>query len=162
MSLRLSSAMAFVSATIGTMPGRIFIWSGSRPAGGPRLHVAIEFLRRVNGSVGDENDFRPARGKVAAAIGCSGLDENRPALRRAADIERSAHIEPLAAVIDGLHQTRIGKLRRLGIEHEGAVAPAVPELADDIEKLVGPVVALVTRELVLQPEIGGLMCHSAT
>ena len=106
--------------------------------------------------MGHENDFRPTRGEVAAAIGCPGLDENRPALRRAADIERPAHGKPLAVVIDGPHQSGIGKSRRFGIQDEGAVAPAIPKLAGDIEKFVGPVVALVARELVLQPEIGGL------
>ena len=86
-----SRASASVEPRIGTMPGRITICSGRRPAcDGAALHVGVERLAVLERALRGEHRLGVARGEAAARLGLAGLDQQRVALRRARGVERPA------------------------------------------------------------------------
>ena len=81
-------------------PGMIFT-SRRRPAEArqARHDVAVEFRRLLERGLRGEHQFGQPRGEVAAGVRCAGLHQHRPPLRRARDVQRTAHREMLA--LDG-------------------------------------------------------------
>ena len=77
-------ASASVMPMTGTMPGRILMWSGLRPAASVRgLEVRVERLRLGEGLLRGEDRLGVAGGEILAVLGRAGLHEQRMALRRA-------------------------------------------------------------------------------
>ena len=68
------------------------------------------------------------------------LDQDRPALRRARHDERAAHAEVPALVVDRMDPVTVGEDREGLIADEGTVLPAVPQLEQDVDELLGPLV----------------------
>ena len=100
-----------------------------------------------------EDRLGKAGGEGAAVVGGAGLHIDRPALRRARDVERPAHAKMLADMIERVDLAGIGEDAGGGIVDERVVLPAVPEPRDDIEIFPGALVALVVRRMLGQAEI---------
>jgi hypothetical protein len=69
------------------------------------------------------------------------LDQQRAGLRRALDVERALHPEVCARVVDLVDLGELGVDPARAVAGHRVVLPAVPELGDDIDELVRPVVA---------------------
>ncbi len=109
----------------------------------PFLDLPVEVLRRLERRVTAEDHVGPARGEILALGRGTGLDHHRVALRRPRHVERPLHGEPLALVVDRVHLGGVSEQRRLGVEDQRVVLPAVPELRGHLEELVGAFVAFV-------------------
>ena len=70
------------------------------------LDVGIELLPVAEAAAAGEHGLRGLRGKLPAVIGRAGLDDHRPALHRAGDVERAAHREIFSLVIQHVHLGR--------------------------------------------------------
>ena len=87
-----------------------------------------------------------AGGEAPCRLGRAGLHEHRAALRAAGDVERRrATWKCLPAWSSGVDLVRVGVAPRSPCRPGRVVLPAVPELGDDVEELVGPVVPLGVR-----------------
>src|SRR5262249_52621020 len=105
--LALSSAMAFVSATIGTMPGRIFIWSGSRPALAARAFMSqIKSFPELNGGGVAKKISAQRGGKARPGMGGPAWKKDGRACREALEIERPAKLKPFPARTMGFQKIR--------------------------------------------------------
>ena len=65
----------------------------------------------------------------------------------------AAHVEPLPLVVELVHLVGVGEQRRLAVEHQRVVVPAVPEAGRRLEELVGAVVARVVGQVLLEAEV---------
>src|SRR3954447_25703392 len=82
------------------------------------------------------------------------------ALRRARNVERAAHLEVLALVIEWMQLRRIEELpARLGA-HEGVVIPAIPKRGDDLGEFVGALVALGMAVVSVPVEVQRVRRHA--
>ncbi|ESX88701.1 hypothetical protein X756_10660 [Mesorhizobium sp. LSHC412B00] len=81
------------------------------------------------------------------------------ALRRARDIERSAHLEVRALVVDRMDLVGIGEIARCLVDKQGFVFPAVPQCLDDIEEFGGALIAKGVLDIAVAAEIAGLLVH---
>ena len=86
----------------------------------------------------------------------AGLQDRRAVLRRAHDVERPARLEELALVLDAAHLAASANMRAVAVHHHRVLVPARPQLAADLDELVGAVVAHVGRRPV-DAEIGVLV-----
>jgi hypothetical protein len=57
----------------------------------PALHVGIESPRHSDRAAGREHHFGGFGGDLASGLGLSGLQDERPALHRPRDIQRTAN-----------------------------------------------------------------------
>ena len=74
-------------------------------------------------------------------------------LRRAADIERPAHREMAALVVQDVQFRGVVIAAGRFVEHEGAVVPAIPQPEHHFEAFLGPVVARRVVEMPFAVEI---------
>ena len=70
------------------------------------LHVGIEALARREVAVRGEHHLGRLGRELAAGFRGAGLDDHRPALHRPRDVERAAHREVLALVVE--HMQLVG------------------------------------------------------
>ena len=132
------------------MPGRI-LTAGRVPArgGGPALEVGVEGLAFGERLLGGEHRLGVAGREVPAVRrddpACTST--GWPCGERG-HVQRAADTEELAAVVDrrGPCPPAAHTPALLVGEHR-VVFPAVPELAGDLDELVGPLVALRVRGL---------------
>ncbi len=115
--------------------------------------VGVIELRVGELAAAGKDHLRGFGGELAAGIGGSGLDDDRPALDRPRDIERAAHRQELALVVEHMHPLRVEINAVLDIADKGVVGPAVPEAGHDIEELAGTAVALAMLHMLGQSEI---------
>ena len=94
-----------------------------------------------------------SRGKLAAVVGGAGLHQHRLALRRARHVERAAHVEVLAVVIERVHLLRIEEQARLLVADEGVVVPRIPQRLHDLDEFLAAPVAHVLRLVRLVAEV---------
>src|SRR4029077_15926119 len=85
--------------------------------------VGIKFLADGKIALRGEPRFRRLRRELTAGIGRAGLYDHRPALDRAGDIDRAAHREIFALVIEHVHFRRIEKDAVLDVADPGIVRP---------------------------------------
>ena len=116
---RLSSSAFFffasstVSPTMTSAPGRTFRCSGGAAERlHPRLHVGVEALPVGERAAGGEDHLRGLGRELPARVGRARLHDHRPALDRPRDIERPAHLQVLALVVEHVHAVRIEKHAR--------------------------------------------------
>ena len=83
----------------------------------------------------------------------AGLDDDRPALHRPRDVERPAHREMLALVVEHMQLRRIEIEPALGVADEGVVGKAVPQAGDDIVEFARAAIALVMLDMFVEAEI---------
>ena len=113
----------------------------------PPLHIGVEALTVGQRALSGKHHLRSFGCELPAGLRCAGLHDERPALYRAGDVQRSAHGEELAAMVQGMEPVGIEELPRLDIVREGVVGPAVPQAGHHIEILARPAVALGVRHL---------------
>jgi hypothetical protein len=76
-------------------------WSGSRPAlYSARLHVGIEGLAGGLGALGGEDDLGRLDSDLPAGVSRTGLLDDWPTLHRPRRVERAAHLDVLALVVE--------------------------------------------------------------
>jgi hypothetical protein len=92
----------------------------------PRHDIAVKFLCPFEMVLRGKDQLRHPRSKVAAGIRCTGLHHNRPPLRRARNIQRPAHREVFAAVVQHMHFVRVEEHPRCLVADERIVVPTVP------------------------------------
>ncbi len=117
------------------------------------LDVGIEFLADGKIALRGEHRFRRLRRELAAGIGRAGLHDHRPALDRAGDIDRAAHREIFALVIEHVHFRRIEKDAVLDVADPGIVGPAVPQSGHDVVELPRAAIALAVLHMLVEAEI---------
>ena len=100
----------------------------------------------LDAGVAGEDDLGPAGGEVPAPTGRSGLEQDRATLGRARDGQGTPGPEPLALMVQLVDLVRVGEHAADPVEHEGVVLPGVPQSGRGLEELVGPVIALVVAQ----------------
>ncbi len=117
------------------------------------LLVLVVRAGDVDVGVAREDELGPAGREVAAPARRAGLHQQRAALGRPGDRERTLDPEPLAVVVERADLVGVGEDAGLAVEHEGVVVPRVPQPGGGLEELVGPVVAGVVAEVGVDPEV---------
>ena len=103
--------------------------------------------------IAGEDDLGPPGGEVPPAPGRAGLEQHRPALRRPRHRQRPAHLEPLAVVVELVDLVRVGEDAVGPVEDQRVVLPRVPQPGGGLEELVGPVVAGVVGQHLVDAEV---------
>ncbi len=75
------------------------------------------------------------------------------ALHRTRDVERSAHLEVRADVVDRADQVGVGEVPARLVEQPCVVGPAVPELLHDLDELGRTGVAVFVRRPLVEVEV---------
>ena len=109
----------------------------------PAFHRRVVFLRVLDRGCSREHHIGGRRRHVLALLGGAGLHDHRIALRRARNVDRSAHREMLALVVEYVNFCRIEEDARRLVAHEGVVLPAVPQPAHHLDEFRGAAIALV-------------------
>jgi hypothetical protein len=121
---------------MGLMPGRMSRSSGRRPyAASLPLDVGVEvptFLERL---LGGEDRLGEPGGILPASLARAGLDQRRVALHGPADVQGSAHLEVLAAVLDRGDEIGVSEHPGLLVGHHGLVVEGVPESLGHLDEL---------------------------
>ena len=119
----------------------------------PAFHIGVEPLRLGQRIAAGEDDLGGLGCKLPAGLRGAGLDDDRPALNRARDIERTAHLEILALVIEHIHALGVEINFRLDVANERVLGETVPEPGHDVIELARAAIALVVLRVVVQTEI---------
>ena len=128
--------------------------SGSRPSLRiAALHVGIEGAADFEVRLRGEHHLRRLGRKLAAGIGGAGLHDHRPALDRARDVERAAHRQIFALVVEHVHLGGIEVDAALDVADEGIVGPAIPQAGHHVVELARARVALVVLHVLVHAEI---------
>ena len=127
--------------------------------GEPSLEVGVEVLRLREGLLRGEDRLGVPGGELLAGLGRPGLHQQRVALDRTADVERPAHLEVLAPVVDRCDPVGVGvDARRLVGDHRLVVA-AVPQRLGELDELGGPRIArLRGRAARSRPKLRASSC----
>ena len=120
---------------------------------GAALDVGIERLRAGQGAAAGEHGLRGLGRELLAVVGGAGLHDHRPALRGARDVERAAHFQIFALVVEHAHFGGIEIQALLDVAHEGVVGEGIPQTGDDVVELAGPLVALGMLHVIVEAEI---------
>ena len=115
--------------------------------------VGVEAAAVGDGAAAAEDDFRGLGRQLAPGLRRAGLHDHRPALHRAGDVERAAHRQMLALVVQHVQAVGVEEHAARLVAQPGIVGPAVPQPGDDAVELAGAAIALVVLDMVLQAEI---------
>ena len=130
------------------------MWSRDAPGlFGPAFHVGIERASDRKARLGGEHRLRGLGGELAAGLGGAGLHDHRPALDRPRDVERAAHREIFALVVEHVQLGGIEIDAVLDVADEGVVRPAVPQPGNHVVELARAGVALAMLHVLLEPEV---------
>ena len=153
-SVSSARASASVEPMTGTRPGRIFSCWGSRPRrSGAVLQVGVELLRVGQRLLRGEHRLGVPGGELAAVLGRAGLDQQRPPLRRARDVERPADAEVLAGEVDRVDPGRVRVAAGGLVTDLRAVLPAVPQRHGHVDELGRALVALPVAGDLVEAEV---------
>ncbi|MCX5396677.1 hypothetical protein OHA55_06675 [Streptomyces sp. NBC_00102] len=108
---------------------------------GAGAQVRAEVAALVDGAGRRVDGVGVPGGQGAAVAGGAGLHDDGPPLGRPGRVERSGDPEVLARVVDGVDLRRVDVPAPLAVLDDRVVLPAVPELLDGRDELVGPAVA---------------------
>src|SRR5262249_44762380 len=89
-----------------------------------------------------EYGFRRFRRELATGLGGPGLDDDRPTLDRAGDVEWAAHRKVFALVVEHMQLVGIEIKSPIGVADEGVVRPAIPKASHHVVELARSGVAL--------------------
>src|SRR4051812_4547196 len=92
-------------------------------------------------------------GKPAPGVGRARLNQHRPALRAARDVERPGDLVEIAAVVDRPDALRSRVLAARPVVDDRIGGPAVPERLDDGHELFAPGIAVGVADLTGSAEI---------
>ena len=102
------------------------------------------------------NDVGRRGSQLASLLRSAGLHDNGMNLGQASDVQRPAHGEEPALVVQHVHLGFIEEPAGLLVEGEGILLPAVPETLHHLDELGGSRVARVVVHVLLAIEILGL------
>ena len=134
--------------------GRIFRWSRARPTFSiAALHVGVERAPDREARLRGEHRLRGLGRELAPGLGRAGLHDDRPALDRPRDVERTAHRQKLALVVEHMQLVGIEKDAVLDVADEGVIRPAVPQSGHHVVELARAAIALAVLHVLVEPEI---------
>ncbi len=110
--------------------------------------LAILLHARDVAAFGDDG-VGPLRRELLARRGAARLADRHTTLWRARRIDRPAHLEVLALVVDRPDLLAVGEHRDGGIERHRVGLPRLPQPGHDVGELVGDLVALVMRPVLV-------------
>ena len=84
---------------------------------------------------------------------CSSLDDDRPALDRAGNIQRPPHGKMRPLVVQHMRLLGVEIDTGLDVTDEGVVRPTVPQASDNIEELTRATIALSMLQVFLASEV---------
>ena len=119
----------------------------------PAFHVGVKSLARREIGLRREHGFRRLRRDLSSGFRGAGLHDHRPALDRSRNIERAAHRQILALVVQHVQLVRIEIRAAFDITDESVVCPAVPKPGHDVEEFARPLVALAVLHVIVETEI---------
>ena len=91
--------------------------------------------------------------KFPPLLGGARLHDDRMTLRHAGNIQRTAHVEEPAPVVEHMHLGFVEIAARRLVEQQGAVLPAVPQPLDHLDEFGRARIARVVVERCLQAEV---------
>ena len=100
-----------------------------------------------------EDRFRGFGGELAAGIRGAGLHDHRPALDRPRDVERAAHRQIFALVVEHVQLVGIEIESLRDVADEGVVRPGIPQAGDDVVELARAAVAFAVLHVIAHAEI---------
>ena len=118
-----------------------------------RFHVGVESLPFGKRTSGGENDLRSFGGELTARVGSARLHDDRPALERPSDIERTANLEKLTFMVERMHAIRIEIESRIDVADESVLRETVPETGHDIVELARAAITLVVVQMILSAKV---------
>ena len=119
------------------------------------FQIVVKGFRRSLFQVSGEHRFGVAGRKPFAGIRRARLHENRPALRRARQVQRTFDLVVLALMTDRPHALRVGVASARSIVENRVIGPAIPQPLDHGHVLFGPLVALGMADLANTAEVAG-------
>jgi hypothetical protein len=90
---------------------------------------------------------------LAAWFGGAGLHDDRPTLDRPCDVERAAHGQIFALVIEHVHLVGIEIDAVLDVANESIIREAVPQARHHVVELARASIALAMLHVFVEPEI---------
>ena len=99
-----------------------------------------------------EHGLRGLGRELAPGLGRAGLHDDRPALDRPRDVERTAHGKKLALVIEHMQLVGVEKDAVLDVADEGVVGPAVPQSRHHVVELARAAIALAVLHVIVSPK----------
>ena len=117
------------------------------------FHVGIEALRGFERAFGREHHLGGFGRELPSGLGRARLNDHRPALDGAGDVERPADRQARAPVVEHVHAGGIEEDPALGVPDEGVVGEAVPEAGDHIVELARPDITGVMVHLLVLAEV---------
>src|SRR5262245_63193331 len=94
---------------------------------GAGFDIGVEFAPGGEVRLRREHGFRRFRRELTAGLRGPGLDDDRPALDRARDVERAAYRQVFALVVEHMQLVGIEIKSAIGVADEGVVRPALPK-----------------------------------
>ena len=119
----------------------------------PAFHVGIKLLPHSEARLRSEHRFRRFGRKLAAGFRGAGLDDDRPTLDGPRDVQRAAHRQVFAPVVEHMQLVGIEIKAVFDIADERIIGPAVPQTGHDIVKLARASVTLAVLHMLFHPEI---------
>jgi hypothetical protein len=136
------------------MAGRItYVLGPAAMVRGATLQVGVERLPVGEGLLRGEHGLGELRRVFTSGLGRAGLHQQRMSLDGARDVERTAHLEVRAEVIDRADQSGVGEVAGLLVEQPRAVGPTVPELPHDFDELGRACIAVLVRGPLVEVEV---------
>src|SRR5262249_728784 len=120
---------------------------------GAGLDVGVELAPGGEVRLRREHGFRCFRRELAAGLRGPGLDDNRPALDRARDVERAAYRQVFALVVEDMQLVGVEIKSALGVAGGGVVRPTLAKTGHYVVEFARAGVALAMLHVVVQPEI---------
>jgi len=120
---------------------------------GAALDVRVIALGIAQFAAAGEDHLGTLGRELTAGVRSAGLDDDRPALDRAGDIQRTAHRQELALVVEHMQPVGVKIDPVFDVTDEGVLGPAVPQPGYDIEELAGAAIALAMLHVLGHPEI---------
>ncbi|CUX62418.1 hypothetical protein AGR5A_Lc90046 [Agrobacterium genomosp. 5 str. CFBP 6626] len=119
------------------------------------LDVGIKRPRTLQSLMRGKDCLGVTGGKATPFLRRAGLHIDRPALRRARQVERTPYPVEFAIMTGRVNAVRIGKKTALLVGDDGIVFPAVPELRHHIDKFSRLTVTVGMWRMLLEIEVSG-------
>src|SRR5258708_39906708 len=98
------------------------------------FYIGVESARIRDITPGPEDYLGRLGSELPAYLRSAGLHDDRPALNRTRDVERTAHIEMLSMVVQDMKLFGIEIYARLHVLNEGVVRPAIPQACHHVDE----------------------------
>ena len=112
------------------------------------LHVGVERAPHREAGLRGEDGLRGLGRELAPRLGRAGLHDDRPALDRPRDVERTVHGEKFALVVEHMQLVGIEKDAVLDVADEGVIRPAVPQSRHHVVELARAAIALAVLHVI--------------